>query len=480
MVSVIHTRTLTACLLVAGLTAALAVTVLKDGYVTDPGGLAWWYAACWLLFAAAVLAVRRTPARHAVALVLAGGVAVAATGLLAPPRTSTDSYRYAWDGRVQAAGISPYDHPPADPALAGLRDDWLFPRGADCAVPERSRIDGPTGERHCTRINRPQEHTIYPPVAQGYFLVVHALSPEDARHKALQTGGALLAAGTTVVLVLVLRRRRGDPRHAALWAWCPAVPVEAVNNAHADVLGVLLAVLGLWAVVRRRVEGGVLLGAAVATKLLPAVVLPGALSGVRRWRDAAAVLVPASAMVAVTYLPYVLLSESSVLGYLGGYTKEEGYDDPSARNRYALLRLVLPDAWALPAALLVTAVVVVHVLRRGDPERPWSGALAVTGAVFLLMTPGYSWYALLLVALVALDGRWEWLGVAAAGAAKYVVVHLDGDSSVVGTTAYALAAAAVAAGVLVRRRRTLPARAAGGPWSARRESGRVPVGSKEE
>jgi hypothetical protein len=478
-VSVIDTRTLTACVLVAGLTAVLAATVLKDGYVTDPGGLAWWYAACWLLFAAAVVAVRRMPVRHAVALVLAGGVAVAATGLLAPPRTSTDSYRYAWDGRVQAAGISPYDHPPADPALAGLRDDWLFPSGADCAVPERSRIAGPAGERHCTRINRPHQHTIYPPVAQGYFLVVHALSPEDARHKPLQTGGALLAVGTTVVLVLVLRRR-GDPRQAALWAWCPAVPVEAVNNAHADVLGVLLAVLGLWVVVRGRFEGGVLLGAAVATKLLPAVVLPGALSGVRRWRNAAAVLLPASAVVAVTYLPHVLLSESSVLGYLGGYTEEEGYDDPSARNRYALLRLVLPDAWALPAALLVTAVVVVHVLRRGDAERPWSGALAVTGTVFLLMTPGYSWYALLLVALVALDGRWEWLGVAAAGAAKYVAVHLDGDSSVVGTTAYALAAAAVAAGVLIRRHRAVPADAGGVPGAARRESGRVAVGNKEE
>jgi hypothetical protein len=104
----------------------------------------------------------------------------------------------------------------------------------------------------------------------------------------------------------------------------------------------------------------------------------------------------------------------------------------------------------------------------------------VTGTVFLLMTPGYSWYALLLVALVALDGRWEWLGVAAAGAAKYVAVHLDGDSSVVGTTAYALAAAAVAAGVLIRRHRAVPADAGGVPGAARRESGRVAVGNKEE
>jgi hypothetical protein len=456
--------------LVAGLTAVLAVTVRKDGYVSDPGGLSWWYATCWILFAAAVFAVRRAPVRHAVVLILAGGVAVAATGLLAPPRTSTDSYRYAWDGRVQAAGISPYDRAPADPSLMDLRDAWLFPTGAGCEVPERARIAGPEGEVRCTRINRPSVHTIYPPFAEGYFLLVHALSPDDARHKALQAGGALIAVGTTVALVLVLRRR-GDPRTAVYWAWCPAVPLEAVNNAHIDVLGVLLTVVGLAVAVRRRFAGGVLLGAAIATKLLPAVVLPGALAGVRRWRDAAAVLVPAAAVVGLSYLPYVLLSNSSVFGYLSGYTKEEGYDDPSARNRYALLRLVLPDAWALPAVVVVILAVVGYVLRRGDPERPWSGALLVTGTAFLLMTPGYSWYALLLVALVALDGRWEWLGVAAAGAAKYVTVHLEADGETIGTTAYALAAAAVLAGHVLRRTRgtKAPAARTGAP-----EQGRAP------
>ncbi|TQK50837.1 uncharacterized protein DUF2029 [Streptomyces sp. SLBN-118] len=453
----INPRTLTAGVLLGALTAALVLTVRKDGYFTDPVGLSWWYAACWALFAAAVFAVRRAPVRQAVVLVIAGGVAVAATGLLAPPRTSTDSYRYAWDGRVQAAGISPYDHAPADPALTGLRDDWLFPSGAACAGPGLVRIAGPEGEVHCTRINRPQVHTVYPPVAEGYFLLVDSLSPDGSRHKALQAGGVVLSLGTTAALLLVLRRR-GDPRRAAYWAWCPIVPIEAVNNAHADVLGALLTVVGLGVLVRRRIAGGALLGAAIATKLLPAVVLPGALSGVRRVRDAAAVLLPAATVVALTYLPYVLVSNSSVLGYLSGYTEEEGYDDPSARNRYALLRLVLPDDWALPAVVVAMLAVTAHVLLHGDPERPWSGALLVTGSAFLLLTPGYSWYALLLVALVALDGRWEWLAVAVAGAAKYVTVRMDADPDSLGTWVYAAAAAVVLGGCVLRRRR--PRRAA--------------------
>ncbi|MDT9688968.1 glycosyltransferase family 87 protein [Streptomyces sp. P9(2023)] len=470
-------RTALAGGLLAALTTVLVCTVRQDGYYADPGGLSWWYAASWALFAAAVLALRKVPPRHAVVLVLAGSALVAATGLVAQARTSTDAYRYAWDGRVQAAGISPYDHAPADRALAPLRDDWLFPTGAACRGPARAPVPAPPaatrpdretapGTLHCTRLNRPTVHTIYPPVAEVYFLGVHVLSPDGTRLKPLQIGGALVSVAITGALLLILRRR-GDPRNAAYWAWCPAVPIEAVNNAHVDVLGVLFAVLGLGLVARRRVAGGALIGAAIAVKLMPAIVLPGALSGVRRVRDAAAILVPAAAVTVLAYVPYILLSDGSVFGYLGGYVEEEGYDDADAGNRYALLRLVLPPSWALPALVAAMLVVCAYVVRRGDPERPWSGALLVTGTAFLLLTPGYSWYALLLIALVALDGRWEWLLVAVAGAAKYVSSKAFSDSYAVGTTVYAVAGAAVLIGALVRHRSRRSGAGGGGGESGR-------------
>ncbi|KJY30401.1 hypothetical protein VR46_36255, partial [Streptomyces sp. NRRL S-444] len=111
-------RTALGLFALAALVAVLAWTIRHDGYFTDPAGLSWRYAACWALFAVALLALRRVPAGLVGPLVLAGAVGVTATGLVAAPRTSTDSYRYAWDGRVQSAGISPYDHAPQDPALA--------------------------------------------------------------------------------------------------------------------------------------------------------------------------------------------------------------------------------------------------------------------------------------------------------------------------------------------------------------------------
>ncbi|MFF6883740.1 glycosyltransferase 87 family protein [Streptomyces sp. NPDC012421] len=430
-------------LLVATLAAASAHLLSGDAVGV---GFLLGYTGCWALFAAAVVALRRTPDRAVVPLVLAGAVVVAATGLVAAPRTSTDSYRYAWDGRVQAAGISPYDHAPADPALVALRDAWLFPDSEACADgTDLTRV----ADGGCTRINRPAVQTIYPPVAEAWFLLVHELSPPDSRHRAHQTGASILSLAVTGLLLVALWKR-GQQRRAALWAWCPAVPVEAVNNAHVDVLAVLFSVAALAAVPRHRVTGGALLGLGIATKMLPAVLLPGALSGARRPRVALAVVVPAVVVVGAVYLPYVLLSEGSVLGYLSGYAQEEGYDAADAGGRYALLRLVLPDEWAVPAVLLVMTGVALGVWWRGDPERPWHGALLTIGTAFLLLTPGYSWYALLLVALVALDGRLEWLGVALAGAVAYLAGPQLGQGAV--TTAYAAAAACVLAGATLRWR----------------------------
>ncbi|GAA3027187.1 hypothetical protein GCM10020229_43200 [Kitasatospora albolonga] len=83
----------------------------------------------------------------------------------------------------------------------------------------------------------------------------------------------------------------------------------------------------------------------------------------------------------------------------------------------------------------------------GDPGRPWSGALSVTGAALLVVAPAYPWYGLLVVALVALDGRWEWLAPSPAAAQ---VLYLAGAQAQ--QPAYGAALLAVLAGAAARRR----------------------------
>ena len=52
------------------------------------------------------------PRRTALAVVFVFAVALRLAALAGPPVLSDDLYRYAWDGRVQAAGIDPYRYPP--------------------------------------------------------------------------------------------------------------------------------------------------------------------------------------------------------------------------------------------------------------------------------------------------------------------------------------------------------------------------------
>ncbi|MFF1542648.1 glycosyltransferase 87 family protein [Streptomyces sp. NPDC058291] len=441
-----RTRVAVTALLLVAVCAVITVTLHQGDDHSAPGRLLGGYALAWTLFAAAVWTVRKVPARAATVLVLAGAAAVAVAGLTAQPRTSNDMYRYAWDGRVQAAGISPYAHPPAAPELAPLRDGWLFPARPACQGWGLTH----TAEGLCVRINRPTVPTIYPPVAEGWFFAVHALSPPDSRHKPLQVGGAVLAFGTTLALLAVLRRR-GDPQRAparaALWAWCPAVALEAVDNAHVDALGVLFVVLALGAA-SAGTRRGALLGAAIAVKLLPVLVLPGALSGQRSPTRVLRVVAAAVAAVALTYLPYVVASGAGVLGYLPGYLHEEGYE-PGHVRRFALLRLLLPDAAAGVAAALLLTLTALYVWWRGDPDRPWRGALLVTGTALILISPSYPWYSLLVVALVAMDGRWEWLAVTLAGTALYVGGRLL-PGFPLQAWAYGSAATVIAAGAWLR------------------------------
>ncbi|MFJ3305272.1 glycosyltransferase 87 family protein [Streptomyces sp. NPDC086549] len=433
-------------LLLTALTAVVVDTLHAGDNHSAPGRLLGGYAVAWALFAAAAWTIRAVPVRAATVLVLAGSAAVALAGLAAQPRTSNDMYRYAWDGRVQAAGISPYAHPPAAPELARLRDDWLFPTQEACEGWGLTH----TGGGLCVRINRPTVPTIYPPVAEGWYFAVHVLSPPDSRHKPLQIGGAALSFGTTLALLRVLRRR-GDPERAparaALWAWCPAVALEAVNNAHIDTLGVLFVVLSLGTATAGSRRGG-LLGAAIAVKLLPVLVLPGALSGQRGPARVLRVVAAAVAAVALAYVPYVAASGAGVLGYLPGYLHEEGYE-PGHVRRFALLRLLLPDTAAGVTAAVLLVLTALYVWWRGDPARPWHGALLVTGTALLLFSPSYPWYSLLVVALVAMDGRWEWLTVTLAGTVLYLAGRLL-PGFPLQAWAYGIAAVVIGTGACLR------------------------------
>jgi hypothetical protein len=240
---------------------------------------------------------------------------------------------------------------------------------------------------------------------------VQLASPPGSGSAPIQAGAALLAVATTVLLLAGLKRSGRDPRLAVLWAWCPVVGLEAGNNAHADVLAAFLTVAALLVLARpggqrRAAAGGALLGLAVAAKITPVLIAPAVLS-----RRPATVIAAAATATLTVYLPHVLAVGSGVIGFLPGYLTAQGY---TSGSRFQLLSLIAPGRWAGAAAVAVLALAGLAAARRADPDQPWRGAVVMTGTALAVTTPWIMWYSMLLVALVALDGRPEWLALAAA------------------------------------------------------------------
>jgi hypothetical protein len=105
---------------------------------------------------------------------------------------------------------------------------------------------------------------------------------------------------------------------------------------------------------------------------------------------------------------------------------------------------------------LILAAVALAVLQFGDPDRPWQGAVVMTAAALAVTTPHYQWYALLLVMLVAFDGRIEWLAFAAGAyyAAEPGMGRYTPPYRLVDAIAYGVPVLVVAAGWLARRELT--------------------------
>lgn len=185
-----------------------------------------------LLFAVgsllALLAARSLSGSGAMFLLLSGGL-LRATLLVRAPDLSDDLARYEWDARVAAAGISPYAHAPADPAVAAVAPDLR------------------------ARLPHADVRTVYPPVAQAAFRVGLLLPGASRGLRAV-----FAAADLSIVALLFALGGPGAGYAAALYAFHPLALTESAREGHLDSLGVALLLASLAYVAReRRARAGV-------------------------------------------------------------------------------------------------------------------------------------------------------------------------------------------------------------------------------
>jgi alpha-1,2-mannosyltransferase len=412
----------------------------------------------WLILIAAVRALRRVPRRRVGVLIMAGALLLGCAAVSGPPRTSNDAARYAWDGIVQKSGTSPYAYVPVDETLAAVRPVWLFrpgvaaPDGKTVCPAELFGTDSvaatgyPSGGPLCTAVNRPQVPTIYPPGAEIYFFTVRAAVPDSLGYLAFQLAGFLISAAVTLMLLTILAKMRRPLQPAAAWAWSPLVQLEAVNNAHLDVLaGALVLAAGMLLVKDKPLRSGAAFGAAVATKLIPMIAAPALL-----FRRPAAFIASAAAAFAGLYGPYVLAAGTGVLGFLPGYLQEEGYGQAGGA-RFGLAQLVSAGVWPMVLSAAALAAAAVIVWRTTDAANMWHRQATMMGLTLLIVSPSYPWYALMLLPFIVLAGRWEYVAVILALDVLYMVPTVPPYSEPVSQTVLLAAALAVWAWAWRRR-----------------------------
>jgi alpha-1,6-mannosyltransferase len=326
-----------------------------------------------IYLAAAWLSLRTKDSR----LLLVTGLIFAALFRLSivfsPPYLSDDIYRYVWDGRVQAAGINPYRYIPAEKPLAHLRDEKIYPN-----------------------INRRDyAHTMYPPVAEGAFLLITRFSESVTWMKAVMVGCEAVAVWTLIQLLVSFGFAR---QRVLIYAWHPLAVWEFAGSGHVDALAIAFIALALLA---RRKHGetltGLFLACATCVKFFPAVLLP-ALYMRRSWR-----MLPAFvATVLLAYLPYLSVGPLGVLGFLPGYASERGMVSGEQFFLLTVARKLLgahvPASAYLILAVAVLGIVSVWLMKDGsDDIRYLRNGLIVASVFMFLLAPHFSWYFVWLI-----------------------------------------------------------------------------------
>jgi hypothetical protein len=358
------------------------------------------------------------------------------------PYLSSDIYRYIWDGRVQAAGINPYQHPPNAEELSFLKDDKIF-RSIN---PDDLKWPSP-----------------YPPAAQAIFLAAYSIRPSS--YSSFKLVMSLFDIITILALMLALARSGLDPARAIIFAWHPLPIYEGAHSGHIESAYIAFLALALLSWTYRKYSlTGVTLALATLVKFYPALLLPVFLvvkpapsnqpsteeSASRKTRlSRARLILQARGLfnranlkmllafiltVALAYLPYIGAG-AKALAFLGLYIEDEGFIENG--TRYYLLtvaRRLIP----LPTSVFVIiAVVALGMLAawwmirvKRDATDVSRGAISLIGLYLILTTPRYSWYYAWLIPYLCFVPRIGWLYLASASVLLYLLwytplVHPD-------------------------------------------------------
>jgi len=337
-----------------------------------------------------------------------------------------DIYRYIWDGKSFNQRVNPYKFSPSDLFMYQMdyNEDY-YDSFTDVILKAKSfspddrialntliriRDQNPT---FYNRIGHWQVPTIYPPVAQLLFAVPAVLKIDSII--VMKSLFVFFDIGVIFLIVALLRCVGLNPNMCLIYGWSPLVLKEFPNSGHYDAIPIFFMLAGIYLLFKKKSSMGLFaLSFATLSKFFAVILLP-LFRGVYNKRS----LILFILSVGLFYLPFVLWSQTGILGVFQGFITYNQHWFYNA-SIFAVINNILIRFFPHFAVTLVPAKMIVGLLylatisyltfKRGQSQRDLlHKCFLALGILFLLNPVCDPWYFIWVMPFLCFFPSRSWL-----------------------------------------------------------------------
>ena len=186
------------------------------------------------------------------------GVLIRAIFIFHIPELSQDFYRFIWDGNIQLLGINPYIYTP----------DVLI-----------ERIDFPNAQLLYEAMGSlsANHFSNYPPLSQYLYQIMGYFNRGDLLYPVVSLR-VIYFIGEIIVFFIgttLLKKIHRNPEHILWYFLNPLVIIEGIGNLHGEAFMVCFTLASVICLLHKKIFlGGLFMALAIATKLLPLLIVP--------------------------------------------------------------------------------------------------------------------------------------------------------------------------------------------------------------
>ena len=174
------------------------------------------------------------------------------------PELSQDFYRFIWDGSIQLLGVNPYIYTPE------VLISYIYFPNAQLLYESMGYLST-------------ENFSNYPPLSQYLFQIMGYFNKGDLLYPVLSLR-IIYFIGEIIVFLLgttLLKKINQNPEHILWYFLNPLVIIEGIGNLHGEAFMICFTLASILCLFRKKIVlGGLFMGLAIATKLLPLLIVP--------------------------------------------------------------------------------------------------------------------------------------------------------------------------------------------------------------